>query len=195
MKNILGIGLMASRTHLLPSDKKPKRLIKIQAKTNPNYGKKPEERNIKELLENGLINLDKPQGPTSHQVDSWVKKILNIDKVGHSGTLDPNATGVLPLGLGAATKSLQFLLLAGKEYVGIMKLHKNVSKKQLFEVCKGFVGEINQVPPVRSAVKRVKRKRKIYYFDILEVRDRDVLFRVGCESGTCLLYTSPSPRD
>ena len=175
---------MASKTHLLPSDKKPKRLIKIQAKTNPNYGKKPEERNIKELLENGLINLDKPQGPTSHQVDSWVKKILNIDKVGHSGTLDPNATGVLPLGLGAATKSLQFLLLAGKEYVGIMKLHKNVSKKQLFEGCKGFVGEITQIPPVRSAVKRVKRKRKNYYFDILEVRDRDVLFRVGCESGT-----------
>ena len=175
---------MTSKTHLLPSDKKPKRLIKIQAKTNPNYGKKPEERNIKELLENGLINLDKPQGPTSHQVDSWVKNILKVDKVGHSGTLDPNATGVLPIGLDAATKSLQFLLLAGKEYVGVMKLHRDVPEKQLFEVCKGFVGEISQIPPVRSAVKRVKRKRKIYYFDILEVKDRNVLFRVGCESGT-----------
>ncbi len=175
---------MTGKTHLLPSDKKPKRFIKIQAKTNPNYGKKPDERNIKELLANGLINLDKPQGPTSHQVDSWVKKILKVDKVGHSGTLDPNATGVLPIGLDAATKSLQFLLLAGKEYVGVMKLHMDVPEKQLFEVCKGFVGEISQIPPVRSAVKRVKRKRKIYYFDILEVKDRNVLFRVGCESGT-----------
>jgi len=175
---------MTCKTRLLSSDKKHKRFIKVQVKTNPNYGKPPDERSVKELLYNGLIILDKPCGPTSHQVDSWVKKILEIEKVGHSGTLDPNATGVLPIGLGDATKVLQFLLLAGKEYVGVMKLHKDISKKQLFEVCKGFVGEISQIPPVRSAVKRVKRKRRIYYLDILEVKDREVLFRVGCESGT-----------
>lgn len=175
---------MTCKTCLLPCDKKLKRFIKVQAKTNPNYGKTPDERSINELLDNGLIILDKPCGPTSHQVDSWVKKIFEIKKVGHSGTLDPNATGVLPVGLGNATKVLQFLLLAGKEYVGVMKLHKDVSKKQLFEVCKSFIGEISQIPPVRSAVKRVKRKRRIYYFDILEVEGRDVLFRVGCESGT-----------
>jgi len=165
-------------------DKKRKRLIKVQAKTNPNYGKSPNERNVDELLSNGFINLDKPNGPTSHQIDAWIKEILNIDRVGHGGTLDPNATGVLPIGLGDATKALKVLLLADKEYVGVMKLHKDVSKEKILEVTKSFVGEITQLPPVRSAVKRVKRKRKIYYLDIIQIEKRDVLFRVGCESGT-----------
>ena len=165
-------------------DKKRKRLVKVQAKTNPNFGLSPSERSVKELLQNGLINLDKPSGPTSHQIDAWVKKILDVEKVGHGGTLDPNATGVLPIGLGDAAKALQVLLLAGKEYVGVMKLHKDVDKKKIKEACKSFVGEVTQLPPVRSAVKRVKRKRKIYYFDIIQIKGRDVLFRVGCESGT-----------
>jgi len=175
---------MVDKKHLLPSDKKRKRLIKAQAKTNSNYGKSPKERGIKELLNNGIINLDKPSGPTSHQVDSWIKVILKTDKVGHGGTLDPNATGVLPIAIGDATKALQVLLLADKEYVGIMKLHASVDKKKILDTCKSFVGEITQVPPVRSAVKRVRRKRKIYYFDVIQIKDRDVLFRVGCESGT-----------
>jgi H/ACA ribonucleoprotein complex subunit 4 len=166
------------------NSKNRKHLVKVHAKTNPNYGKSPNERSVEERLNNGLINLDKPSGPTSHQVDSWIKKFLDLEKVGHSGTLDPNATGVLPVGLGDAARALQVLLVAGKEYVGIMTLHKDVSKKKITEVCKSFVGEITQLPPVRSAVKRVKRKRKIYYFDIIEIKKRDVLFRVGCESGT-----------
>lgn len=175
---------MADKKHVLPSDIKRKRLVKVQSKTNPNYGKKPDERTVKELLNNGYINLNKPNGPTSHQVDSWLKKIIGNEKIGHSGTLDPKATGVLPIGIGDATKALQFLLIAGKEYVGIMTIHKKVDKKKITEVCKSFIGEISQVPPLRSAVKRVKRKRQIYYFDIIEIKDRDVLFRVGCESGT-----------
>ena len=175
---------MADKNHSLPSDKKRKRVIKIQAKTNPNYGKSPNERSIKELLSNGIINLDKPNGPTSHQVDAWVRKILGTDKVGHGGTLDPNATGVLPIGIGDATKSLQVLLSAGKEYIGIMKLHNKVEKKRILEVCKSFIGQITQLPPVRSAVKRVRRKREIYYLDVIQIKDREVLFRVGCESGT-----------
>ena len=165
-------------------DKKRKRLIKVQAKTNPNYGKSPNERNVDELLSNGFINLDKPNGPTSHQIDAWIKEMLNIDRVGHGGTLDPNATGVLPIGLGDATKALQVLLLADKEYIGVMKLHKDIAKKKIKEVTRSFIGEITQLPPVRSAVKRVKRKRKIYYLDIIQIEKRDVLFRVGCESGT-----------
>jgi len=175
---------MANKKHILPSDKKRKRLIKIKAKTNPNYGKKPSDRSVEELLNNGLINLDKPEGPTSHQVDSWIREILGVKKVGHGGTLDPNATGMLPIGVGNATNALQVLLLAGKEYVGIMKLHKDVDEKQIIEICKGFVGQVSQIPPVRSAVKRVRRKRMIYYFDVIEIQNRDVLFRVGCESGT-----------
>ena len=175
---------MVDKKNMLFSDKKRKRLIKVQVKTNPSYGKSPDERSVREILENGLINLDKPCGPTSHQVDAWIKDILNVDKVGHGGTLDPNATGVLPIALGDATRALQVLLTAGKEYVGVMKLHKNVDRKKILEVCKGFVGDIYQIPPVRSAVKRVKRKRNIYYLEILEIKDKQVLFRVGCEAGT-----------
>jgi H/ACA ribonucleoprotein complex subunit 4 len=175
---------MPDKKYSLPSDKKHKRIVKVQVKTNPNYGKPPNERDVDELLSCGVINLDKPSGPTSHQVDSWIKGIFNIEKVGHGGTLDPNATGVLPIGIGDATKALQALLLAGKEYVGIMKLHKDADKKKILGVCNSFVGEISQIPPLRSAVKRVKRKRQIYYFEIIQIENRDVLFRVGCETGT-----------
>jgi len=172
------------KTLNLPSDKKRKRLVKIKVKTDNSHGKKPNERTIEELLGNCFINLDKTHGPTSHQVDSWVKKIIGTDKVGHSGTLDPNATGVLPIGIGGATKVLSALLPAGKEYAGLMKLHKDVDDEKILKTCKDFVGMVTQLPPVRSAVKRVKRKREIYYLDVLQIKNREVLFRVGCESGT-----------
>ena len=175
---------MPKKKYKLPSDRSFKRIVKVQVKTNPNYGKFPHERGVKELISSGLINVDKPCGPTSHQIDSWVKGIFDIDKVGHGGTLDPNATGVLPVAIGDATKGLQALLLADKEYIGVMKLHNDVDKKRVLEICNSFVGEVTQVPPVRSAVKRVKRKRHIYYFDVIQIVDRNVLFRVGCEAGT-----------
>jgi len=175
---------MADKKNVLPSDKKRERLIKFKSETNEKYGKKPNERSVKELLANGIINLDKPKGPTSHQIDAWIRDFLNVEKVGHGGTLDPNAIGVLPIAIGSAAKSLQFLLPAGKEYVGVMKLHKDVDKEKINEVCKDFIGEVIQLPPVRSAVRRVRRKRKIYYLDIIQIKQRDVLFRVGCESGT-----------
>ena len=175
---------MSKNKKNLPGISSNKRLVKKKVKTNPNFGKKIENRTVEELLENGVIIIDKPNGPTSHQVDSWIKKILGNEKVGHSGTLDPNATGILPIGVGDATKTLPFLLLAGKEYVGIMMLHKDIDEKKIRTVCESYVGDIVQLPPVRSAVKRVRRRRKIYYFDIIQIKDREVLFRVGCESGT-----------
>jgi len=161
-----------------------KRLIKVNIKTNPNYGKSPSELNINELINNGIINLDKPSGPTSHQVDSWLKNILQIDKVGHGGTLDPNATGVLPIGLGNATKVLHILLEKQKEYVGIMKLHREIDNDKIINTFESFIGDIYQIPPIRSAVKRIKRKRTIYYINIIEVKEKEILFRVGCEAGT-----------
>jgi len=175
---------MSKNKNVLPDISSNERLVKKRVKTNPNFGKKIEKRTVEELLENGVIIIDKPNGPTSHQVDSWIKKILGTEKVGHSGTLDPNATGILPIGVGDATKTLPFLLLAGKEYVGIMMLHKDIDEKKIRTVCESYVGDIVQLPPVRSAVKRVRRRRKIYYFDIIHIKDREVLFRVGCESGT-----------
>ena len=175
---------MTEITHVLPSLKQRKRLIKVTAKTNIHYGKSPEERSVKELLNNGFINLDKPAGPTSHQVVAWVKEGLEIEKAGHGGTLDPAVTGVLPVALGDAARALQVLLVAGKEYVALMKLHKPVEEKNIREVMKGFVGEVSQVPPLRSAVKRVRRTRQVYYIDVLEIHGTEVLFRVGCEAGT-----------
>lgn len=175
---------MADNQHKLPADKKRKRIILKVEKTNPKYGINPDQRTVEQLLNNGVINLDKPNGPTSHQIDSWVKQIFNIKKVGHGGTLDPNATGVLPIGIGDAAKSLQFLLPGGKEYIALMKLHKDEKEKKIIDTCKTFIGTINQLPPVRSAVKRRRRKRRIYYLYVIQIQNRDVLLRVGCESGT-----------
>jgi H/ACA ribonucleoprotein complex subunit 4 len=175
---------MVEKISQLPSLKERKRLIRVTAKTNPHYGKAPGDRSVKELLRNGFIILDKPAGPTSHQVVAWVKEILEVEKAGHGGTLDPAVTGVLPVALGDATRALQVILVAGKEYVALMKLHKQVDEKRIREVCLSFIGEISQVPPLRSAVKRVRRTRQVYYLDILEIHGTEVLFRVGCEAGT-----------
>jgi len=175
---------MSEKNTSLPSLKPRKRLIKTSATTNVHYGKNPAQRTVRELLNNGFINLDKPAGPTSHQVVAWVKEILEIDKAGHGGTLDPAVTGVLPVALGDAARALQVLLVAGKEYVALMKLHKQVEEKKIREVCNGFIGEISQMPPLRSAVKRVRRTREVYYLEILEIHGTEVLFRVGCEAGT-----------
>ena len=81
------------------------------------YGKPPEERTVEELIEKGLIVLDKPMGPTAHEIVAWIKKILNIKKAGHSGTLDPHVTGVLPVATQKATKVLKLMLESEKEYI------------------------------------------------------------------------------
>jgi len=159
-------------------------LIKRKAETDGNYGVFPDKRPLSELVNYGIINLNKPSGPTSHQVADYVKKILKLSKVGHSGTLDPKVTGVLPIALGRGTKVLQCLLKAGKEYVCLMHLHKEINQSKIHNFVKDFVGEIEQIPPIKSAVKRIKRKRNVYYFEILEIKGKDVLFRIGCEAGT-----------
>src|SRR3989338_3245167 len=92
-------------------------LIKEESQTSDKYGFYQDKRPIEVLLKNGLIILDKPSGPTSHQVASWVKDIFSARKCGHSGTLDPAVTGVLPLALDNATKALQFMIGSQKEYI------------------------------------------------------------------------------
>lgn len=168
----------------LPFEVDRKLAVKSKAYTDLNFGKAPEQRSVEEHLRYGVINLDKPRGPTSHEVAAWVKKILSIDKAGHGGTLDPGVSGVLPVALGEATKIVQTLLLAGKEYICVMRLHEEVDKKKILDTCREFVGEIFQRPPVKSAVKRELRTRRIYYLEVLEIKDRDVLFKAGCEAGT-----------
>ena len=93
-------------------------------------------------------------------------------------------TGVLPIGLEDATKTVQAVLAGGKEYVGVMKLHGEVDFNQVIKVFKEFTGEIYQRPPLRSSVKRRIRTRTIYYASVLEMDGRNVLFKVGCQSGT-----------
>ena len=164
-------------------------------KRQPEYGVFFDKRPIENLLEYGLILIDKPPGPTSHEVVAWTKRILDLPKVGHSGTLDPQVSGVLPLGLGEATKALGVLLLGPKEYQALGRLHSLPSKEKLEQTLDLFRGEIFQKPPQRSAVVRQTRTRTVYELELLEQKERLILLRVLCEAGTCLLYTSPSPRD
>ncbi|RLI93249.1 MAG: RNA-guided pseudouridylation complex pseudouridine synthase subunit Cbf5 [Candidatus Altiarchaeales archaeon] len=159
-------------------------LIKSESESDPRYGCNPYQRPIDEYIKKGIIIIDKPPGPTSHQVVSWVKEILAIKKAGHSGTLDPKVTGVLPIGLMNSTKILKILLTSGKEYVTLMQIHSDVPEERLIKTLKYFNGEIFQTPPVKSSVKRRLRKRRIYDIEIIEVEGRNILFRVDCESGT-----------
>ena len=147
----------------LPFEKiKREILVRKESETDLSKGRKPSARSVEELLNSGMICLNKPQGPSSHQVSDYVKKILNLNKCGHSGTLDPNVTGVLPVALGRATKIVQVLLSAGKEYVCLMHLHNDFSEDKIRKACKNLIGEIKQLPPLKSAVKRVEREREIY---------------------------------
>ena len=148
------------------------------------WGKSPAERTAEELIQYGIVNLDKPKGPSSHQVSDYVQKILHIDKAGHSGTLDPHVTGVQPIALGKATRITQFLLTAPKEYVCLMHLHKEVEEQLIRETMLKFTGKIRQLPPIKSAVKRVERTREIYEVEIVEIKGPDVLFRIKCQAGT-----------
>lgn len=159
-------------------------LVKKDSATNESYGKRPEDRTIKELLESSVICLNKVAGPSSHQVADYVKKILKVEKVGHGGTLDPGVTGVLPISIGKATKIMDALLKAGKEYICLMHIHKPMSQSKIHKTSKEFIGKITQLPPIKSAVKREFREREIYYLEILEINDQDVLFKIGCQAGT-----------
>lgn len=93
-------------------------------------------------------------------------------------------TGVLPIGLEESTKTVQAVLAGGKEYVGVMKLHGDVDFSRVVKAFKEFTGEIYQRPPLRSSVKRRIRTRTIYYVSVIEMDGRNVLFKVGCQSGT-----------
>ena len=169
----------------LPADRPREMITKSIDTTNPDYGfSSLDNLPIDYLLRNGVICLDKPAGPTSHEVATWVRRIFNSERVGHGGTLDPAVTGVLPLGIDNGTKVMSALLPAGKEYVCAMELHKPIDDDSIHGVVNEFVGKLYQKPPLRSSVKRILRVREIYYNNILEIAGRIVLFQVGCQAGT-----------
>jgi H/ACA ribonucleoprotein complex subunit 4 len=159
-------------------------LVKAIEETNINYGMPPENRSLEQAIRFGIIVIDKQAGPTSHEITAWIKKLLNLDRAGHGGTLDPKVTGVLPVCLEDSTKIVQALLLAGKQYITIMRTHKEVEEKTIKDTLKEFEGEIFQRPPVRASVKRRLRKRYIYEIEYIEGDGRNWLFKVTSQSGT-----------
>lgn len=135
----------------------------------------------------GVINLDKPANPSSHEIVAWVKKILKVEKTGHSGTLDPKVTGCLIVCLNRATRLVKAQQSAGKEYVGIVKFHNPIESAAEVEEClKRLQGACFQRPPLISSVKRELRVRTIYDYKLFEFDKKEnmAIFWISCEAGT-----------
>lgn len=150
-------------------------------------GFNPVKRPIKEHIRYGVINLDKPANPSSHEVVAWVKRILRVEKTGHSGTLDPKVTGCLIVCIERATRLVKSQQGAGKEYVAIVRLHQAIQDEiQLTQALEKLTGALFQRPPLIAAVKRQLRVRTIYQSKLLEYDNSKQLgvFWVSCEAGT-----------
>jgi len=142
----------------------------------------PEERTPRELLSFGVINLDKPPGPSAHQVSAWVRDLADVRRAAHAGTLDPKVTGCLPVLTGDATRIAR-ALLGPKEYVAVLELHGR-APEDLERVLGAFEGPVLQRPPRKSAVDRSLRVRQVDDLTVLESEPRRLLLRIECESGT-----------
>jgi tRNA pseudouridine55 synthase len=169
---------------------------------------------------NGIIVINKPIGKTSHDMVSFVRRLTGIKKVGHTGTLDPDAEGVLPICIGKATKAADMLTVSDKAYQTQLVLGKttdtqdasgkvlkerqvNLTKRDIEEAVSQFIGEISQIPPMFSAIKkdgkklyelarqgisieREPRKVTIYSIDIKEIdlENKTVTLDISCSKGT-----------
>jgi tRNA pseudouridine55 synthase len=167
----------------------------------------------------GLLLIDKPLGLSSNQALSKIKFLFSPKKVGHTGTLDPMATGLLPICLGEATKFSSYLLNADKTYVGLIRLgyksstgdkegeiikqefDKIPSKSVVKRILKNFIGPIDQLPPMFSALKhkgkplylyareginipRPKRKIVIHEIELLDYQGDELRLKIKCSKGT-----------
>ena len=139
---------------------------------------------LNELLRCSFLIIDKPRGPSSHEVAAWARKILGVEKSGHSGTLDPKVSGVLLVGIGKATKLLPFLATKDKKYMCVMGTKKPQTDEQYKAMFAKYTGTITQTPPKESAVAKKPRKRKVYYIKPIQMRPTQALFEVHCEAGT-----------
>ncbi|MGN1001924.1 MAG: tRNA pseudouridine(55) synthase TruB [Oscillospiraceae bacterium] len=167
---------------------------------------------------NGILLIDKPAGWTSHDVVAKLRSLLRERRIGHSGTLDPMATGLLVVFLGRATKAVEFAEADEKEYIAGLRLGlstdtqditgtvlserpREVSERELTETLETFTGQIEQIPPMYSAIKvngqklcdvarrggSVERKpRRITIFEIENrgKQEEDQILRVRCSKGT-----------
>ena len=150
-------------------------------------GCSPLSRPLLEYIRYGILNLDKPANPSSHEVVAWIRRILRVEKTGHSGTLDPKVTGNLLVCIERATRLVKSQQSAGKEYVCVIRLHGPIKNaKRLEKVLEKLTGAVYQRPPLISAVKRQLRIRTIYQSRLIEYDEQRHLgvFWVSCEAGT-----------
>ncbi|CAN1256353.1 H/ACA ribonucleoprotein complex subunit 4 [Linum perenne] len=150
-------------------------------------GYSPLKRPLAEYIRYGVMNLDKPANPSSHEVVAWIKRILRSEKTGHSGTLDPKVTGNLIVCIDRATRLVKSQQGAGKEYVCVARLHDKVPDvAKVGRALETLTGAVFQRPPLISAVKRQLRIRTVYESKLLEYDvDRHlVVFWISCEAGT-----------
>merc|ERR1719251_757149 len=150
------------------------------------HGCSPLRRDIANYVRSGFINLDKPANPSSHEVVAWIKRILRVEKTGHSGTLDPKVTGCLVVCIEKATRLVKSQQSAGKEYVCIYRLHESVEKKRVAQELERLKGALFQSPPLISAVKRQLRVRTCYESKLIEHdQERNLgIFWVSVEAGS-----------
>ncbi|VDD91028.1 unnamed protein product [Enterobius vermicularis] len=168
-----------------------KNFDKLNVRTN-HYTPLPEgcsplKRGIKDYVSSGYLNLDKPANPSSHEVVAWVKRILRVNKTGHSGTLDPKVSGCLIVCIDRTTRLAKSQQGAGKEYVCIFRLHNAVeSEKKIRQALEKLTGALFQRPPLISAVKRQLRVRTVYENKLIEYDPAQNMgiFWVKCEAGT-----------
>ncbi|KAI0651709.1 putative rRNA pseudouridine synthase [Trametes meyenii] len=150
-------------------------------------GCSPLKRDITSYVKSGVINLDKPSNPSSHEVVAWLRRILRVEKTGHSGTLDPKVTGCLIVCIDRATRLVKSQQGAGKEYVAVLRIHSALpNPSALPRAIQTLTGALFQRPPLISAVKRQLRVRTIYESKLLEFDEKRNLavFWVSCEAGT-----------
>ncbi|RKO95568.1 putative rRNA pseudouridine synthase, partial [Caulochytrium protostelioides] len=150
-------------------------------------GSSPLKRDLPNHLRYGIINLDKPSNPSSHEVVAWIRRILRVEKTGHSGTLDPKVTGNLIVCIDRATRLVKSQQGAGKEYVCVLRLHDAIDgERKLAQAIETLTGALFQRPPLISAVKRQLRVRTIYESKLIEFdNDRHLaVFWASCEAGT-----------
>ena len=172
-----------------------------------------------DYLSGQVILIDKPVNWTSFDVVAKLRRLINVKKVGHAGTLDPLATGLLIVCTGKKTKEIANYQEQRKKYIGIITLGKsspsmdlatniteksvpeNLTEEKIFEVRNKFLGKIEQVPPMFSAIKhkgkalyklarkgkeveREPRQVEIYCFDITKIELPDIHFEIACSKGT-----------
>ena len=167
---------------------------------------------------NGIILIDKPQGWTSHDVVAKLRGILHERRIGHSGTLDPLATGLLVVFVGRATRAVEFAEADSKEYIAGLRLGLSTDTQDIsgnvisecsdlpdeeavYRAVNGFVGDIEQIPPMYSAVKiggkklyelarkgqsveRSPRKITVSSIEIIGREGGDYLLKIACSKGT-----------